>query len=279
LKLVEVVERFVLGKRADPALCEDAIVVTAGHAAVIDGATDISGRRYDGVSGGRWAMRACVEAIRAFPRDIDAFAAVEALTAAFAARTEPANERPSASVTIFSAARHEVWQVGDVGFRATAARAGAGMSAEGLSNGGAGMSGRQPRKQVDEIAAAFRAAIIAAEVEAGTLGADDPGRAAARALIGRQGFLRNTLGPYGFGAIDGRPVPRELVVVCEIPYGELVIASDGYPVIEPTLAESEAALARLLERDPWCVDELRGTKGLVDGQVSFDDRAYLRLLV
>jgi len=258
---VRVVERFVVGKRADPALCEDAIVVTGGHAAVVDGATDISGRRYDGASGGRWAMAACVAAIRALPAEIDAYAAVEALTRAFAERTEPANERPSASVTIYSAARRQVWQVGDVGFRM------------------AGMPARPPRKRVDEIAAAFRAAVLAAEAAAGALGAEDPGRAAARALIGRQGFLRNTVGPYGFGGIDGRPVPRSLIGVREVPAGELVIASDGYPVIEPSLAESEATLARLLERDPRCVGELLGTKGLGEGQVSFDDRAYLRLLV
>jgi hypothetical protein len=98
-------------------------------------------------------------------------------------------------------------------------------------------------------------------------------------LIGRQGFLRNTLGPYGYAAVDGRPVPPSLVVVREVPAGELVIATDGYPVIEPGLAGSEAVLARLLERDPWCVAELRGTKGVLDGQVSFDDRAYLRLVV
>jgi hypothetical protein len=128
-------------------------------------------------------------------------------------------------------------------------------------------------------------AVIAAEAAAGTLGgagtlgAADPGRAAARALIGRQGFLRNTLGPYGYAAVDGRPVPPSLVVVREVPEGELVIASDGYPVIEPSLAESEATLARRLEQDPWCVAELQGTKGVLDGQVSFDDRAYLRLLV
>jgi hypothetical protein len=256
---VEVVERFVLGKRADPALCEDAIVVTAAHAAVVDGATDVSGRRYDGVTGGRWAMAACVEAVRALPAGVDAYAAVEALTRALAGPDEPANERPSASVTIYSAARREVWQVGDVGFRY------------------AGMSGRPPRKLVDEVAAAFRAAVIAAEAAAGTPVVGDPGRAAARALIGRQGFLRNTLGPYGYAAVDGRPVPRSLVVVREVPDGELVIASDGYPVIEATLAESEATLARLLEADPACVDELKGTKGLRDGQVSFDDRAYLRL--
>ncbi len=70
-----------------------------------------------------------------------------------------------------------------------------------------------------------------------------------------------------------------LVVVHRLPerVSELVMASDGYPVIAETLARSESELARLLGLDPWCVNELAGTKGVLDGQVSFDDRAYLRV--
>ncbi len=107
----------------------------------------------------------------------------------------------------------------------------------------------------------------------------DPGRLAARALISRQGALRNTVGPYGFAAIDGRPVPAALVVVHDVPGGveELVLASDGYPEIRPTLAETEARLAELLAEDPHCMGALRGTKGVMAGQLSFDDRSYLRL--
>ncbi|CCH17714.1 conserved hypothetical protein [Micromonospora lupini str. Lupac 08] len=107
----------------------------------------------------------------------------------------------------------------------------------------------------------------------------DSGRRAARALIGRQGALRNSIGPYGYAAIDGRPVPPSLVVVHPVPEGidELVIASDGYPVIGETLAASESELALLLKKDPWCVAELAGTKAVLPGQVSFDDRAYLRI--
>jgi hypothetical protein len=267
---VEVVEEFVLGKRDDPSLCEDAIVVAGEYAAVVDGATDISGRSYDGKAGGRWAMEACAEVVRALPPGIDALAAVSRLTSGLASRLSPQMspaERPSAAVTIYSAGRREVWQIGDVGFHFAGLPAGEG----------------RPRKLVDEVAVAFRVAVLAAEEAAGRLrpGAHDRGREAARALISRQGFLRNTVGPYGYAAIDGRPVPRSLVVVRPIPAGagELVIASDGYPVIAGSLAESEATLARLLVLDPWCVRELAGTKGVLDGQVSFDDRAYLRLVV
>lgn len=279
---MRVVERFVAGKAGDPLLCEDAVVVTDGHAAIVDGATDITGRRYGvpGVTGGRWAMAACVAAIEALPADADAETATARLTAALAERIDPAlapQLRPSASVTIYSRSRRQVWQIGDVAFHYAGLPAGAG----------------RPRRPVDRIAADFRAAVIAAETAAagttadaaGTppgrldLATDDPGRRAAQALISRQGALRNTLGPYGFAALDGRPMPPALVVVHDVPghIGELVLASDGYPEIRPTLAGTEARLAELLAEDPHCVGALRGTKGVMAGQVSFDDRSYLRL--
>jgi hypothetical protein len=270
---VDIVEQFVAGKAADPDLCEDAVVVTARHAAVVDGATDISGRTYDGVAGGRWAMAACQAAIEELPAGIDAFSAVAAMTSELDRRLAPGLpvvERPCASVTVYSAARREIWQIGDVGFAYRNLCPSVG----------------QPRKAVDRIAADFRAALIAAEVAAGTVDLDepigvDPGWSAIQALIARQGALRNTTGPYGYAGIDGRPVPSALVVVHPVPgdVTELVIASDGYPEIAPSLAESEAALARLLAADPWCVAELAGTKGFLPGQVSFDDRAFLRVRV
>ena len=270
--MVKVIEQFVRGKAGDAQLCEDAIVVTAGHAAVIDGATDISGRTYDGRAGGWWAMAACRDALQWLPDGIDPHAAIAAMTAELDARIGdpglPASERPSAAITVYSRARREIWQVGDVGF-----------AYQGLP-----VSVGKPRKLVDHAAASFRAAVLAAEVAAGRINRgqvlqDDPGRDAARALIGRQGALRNSIGPYGFAAIDGRPVPPSMVVVHPLPDGidEVVIASDGYPVIGETLAAAESALARLLEKDPWCVAELAGTKGLRPGQESFDDRAYLRI--
>jgi hypothetical protein len=268
---VEIVEQFVLGKVGNPQTCEDAIVVTADHVAVIDGATDVSGRTYEGVTGGWWAMSACRDVIPQLPEGADWHAAVAAMTAELDARLDPAltaAERPSAAVTVYSRARREIWQVGDVGF-----------AYRGLP-----VSVGQPRKLVDLVAASFRSAVLAAEFAAGRISVDrvvevDPGRLAARALTGRQGDLRNKIGPYGYAAIDGRPVPPSLVVVHPLPdeIDELVIASDGYPFIGETLAAAESELALLLDKDPWCVAELAGTKGVLPGQVSFDDRAYLRV--
>ncbi len=55
----------------------------------------------------------------------------------------------------------------------------------------------------------------------------------------------------------------------------VVLASDGYPAICPTLDESEKELKRILDSDPLAICENIQTKMMVKGNLSFDDRAYL----
>ena len=59
---------------------------------------------------------------------------------------------------------------------------------------------------------------------------------------------------------------------------EIVLASDGYPFLKPTLAESEEALANQIANDPQNISCFIATKGLVEGNKSFDDRTYIRFL-
>ena len=58
--------------------------------------------------------------------------------------------------------------------------------------------------------------------------------------------------------------------------GEIIMASDGYPFLKRTLADSEKLLQTHLHNDPQNINEYIATKGLVDGNVSFDDRSYIR---
>ena len=97
-----------------------------------------------------------------------------------------------------------------------------------------------------------------------------------------------------YAVIDGFPIYREGVRVvsleeesstissfseCNSPSQEIVLASDGYPFLKPTLAESEAALEHLIAHDPQCIHDFIATKGLVAGNKSFDDRTYIRFKV
>ena len=60
---------------------------------------------------------------------------------------------------------------------------------------------------------------------------------------------------------------------------EVVLASDGYPFLKPTLAASEAALAEQIANDPQNIHSFIATKGIVEGNKSFDDRTYIRFSV
>ena len=84
-----------------------------------------------------------------------------------------------------------------------------------------------------------------------------------------------------YSVIDGFPIPlkhiRQIPLTFE-PF-ELVLASDGYPFLLPTLAESEAALDRQRHEDPLNIGSFKATKAFMTGCNSFDDRAYIRFKV
>jgi hypothetical protein len=271
---VEVVEQFLASKTGRPMQCEDGIVVTRAFAAVIDGGTDKTGLRYSGTTGGRYVMLACDDALQSLDPDADCFAAIRWLTKALAARLPSglsARERPEAVLTVYSQARREIWQIGDVGFWH-------------LGQPDGGVTGS---KLIDRYAADIRAAILHVELDKGAsqsdLARNDPGRRAILGLLKQQAGFRNNLAAHelAYPAIDGCDVPAKLIIVQRIPNNvtELVIASDGYPDIRPSLEVSENELSELLASDPLCIDKLRSTKGVTPGNLSFDDRAYLRLMV
>lgn len=81
-----------------------------------------------------------------------------------------------------------------------------------------------------------------------------------------------------YAVMDGFPIPMNKVTVINVDgfHGDIVLASDGYPVLKPTLADSEAALANILANDPLCISINKATKGLMLGNNSFDDRSYIR---
>jgi hypothetical protein len=271
---MKVVSQFLVAKTGEAEECEDGIVVTEDFAAVIDGATDTTGRRYSGITAGRYAMLACAGAIRMLNAKADAETAISHLTEILAENlplNSPPGENPAAVAVIYSEARREIWQIGDVGFWYA-----------GVPDGGV-----KPRKTIDRYAADIRAAVLRAELANGadpaTLAQADPGREAILSLLTHQSIFCNNAGAgeWAYAALDGRPVAFDLVTVQPVPddVNTVVIASDGYPVILPTLQASEELLASLLSEDSLCIGSLLGTKGVFPGNASYDDRAYLSIRI
>ena len=84
-----------------------------------------------------------------------------------------------------------------------------------------------------------------------------------------------------YAVIDGFPIPQQYVRVITLDFQpwEIVLASDGYPFLLPTLADSEQRLERQRLEDPLNIGTFKATKAFLPGNNSFDDRSYIRFRV
>lgn len=270
---MRVIEQSVIGKCGDSAVCEDVIALTDTFVVLVDGATDKTGWRHNGVAGGRFAVDALKDAIKGVKEDIDAMGFVAHLSRTLSRALDDASadnpvpeDRPSAQLVAYSCHRREIWAVGDCSWLV-----------EGVDE--------STRSALDDVASRARAAVTRALLIGGAtvdgLLRSDPGREMILPLLEKQHLFRNTLVDPGFAipAIDGTTVPAELITVRGVEPGtEVVFASDGYPKALASLAESEAYLADSLRKDPLRVWMHPSTKGVRPGQVSYDDRAYIRFV-
>lgn len=263
---MRIIEQFCQGKRPDQTACEDRLLITDHHLAVIDGATSKTGRSHRGRSEGGVVADAIAAALEVAGGLEPGRQTVDYLSAAVEGALDPlgwaAPPRPNAVIAVYSEEFRAITRVGDVGV---------------LINGQGGV----PDKQVDRVLAETRA--LAQRLgAAGAAGDPDPARSFILPLLARQYLLQNHAeDPFGFGCIDGAHVPdRFIEVIGTRPGDEVVLCSDGYVAPAGSLSQTEARLAALLARDPERVGDPPGTKAWDKARhVSFDDRTYLRFAV
>ncbi len=255
-----ITEQFICGKHI-AADCEDGIVITNDFAAVIDGSTSKTPKRLDpSMKNGRFAMLLISEYIKQMPADYTMNNFCRGITLRIAEEyakrgiaedmAKHPEERLTASVIIYSNSRKEVWMVGDCQ---------AIIDGEHYDNS-------KPYEQ--EIA-----------MQRATLIKNGMSPKEARCAIEPQLIKAMLEGQNRqYAVIDGTPIymPGTRIVTAS---HCVVLASDGYPTLLPTLHESEEALAQHLADDPQNITDFIATKGLVDGNVSFDDRAYIKLTI
>lgn len=267
---MEITECFLQGKRPNQEFCEDGYVLTPHFAAVIDGSTSkVAGR-----NGGREAMLTVTEAIKTLPADADKEEMLSHLTRALAEKNIPqakneAQYRLTCSAVIFSRARRCVWLVGDCQCR---------WGGRTFTNG----------KEVDRILTQARGDILRYLLAHGhtveELRADDLGRKFIFSALREQTNFQNDpspFNPFRYPVLDGTPVAPALVPEISPPIyiKECVLASDGYPQLCDTLSETERSLKKILSEDPLCISANAGTKAWLPGNLSFDDRCYLRFSI
>jgi hypothetical protein len=268
-------EAFSKGKGKEK-FNEDCFVITNDFAAVIDGATSKSEFRWDGKTTGKIASEIIYETICQLPTNINAEEAIIKITERihhFYTKHGILNKikanpvfKISASAVIYSAYLNEVWQIGDCPCII-------------------GQKYYPNKKDIDRIISEARSVFLESEISRGVslpnLIEHDLGRDFIFPLLVKQTILQNhplSNQPYTFAVFDGFPINMEQVNIYPVGKEKIIIlSSDGYPKLFPTLQKTEDYLAQILKEDPLCFRKFKNTKGLVKGNVSFDDRTYLRL--
>lgn len=295
---MKIIESSIIGKKS-PEACEDGMVVTDDFIAVIDGSTSKTPKHLNpDMKNGRYAMMLISEYIR---EELKADASVDDFCQGVTAYIynkvyeklgveerlkEHPEERLTASAILYSRTRNEVWMVGDC----------QAIIAGKLYENGKPYEEKIARKRVELIEQGLSPAEARKQIEPLLI----------EAMLSGQNQT--------YTVIDGFPIYREGVKVvslsdsssvqdsvsssdsCSVQdpvscpgsasasdtipssSSEIVLASDGYPFLKPTLAASETALAEQIANDPQNIHSFIATKGIVEGNKSFDDRTYIRFV-
>lgn len=289
---MKIIESSIIGKKS-PEACEDGMVVTDDFIAVIDGSTSKTPKHLNpDMKNGRYAMMLISEYIQ---EELKADASVDDFCQGVTAYIynkvyeklgveerlkEHPEERLTASAILYSRTRNEVWMVGDC----------QAIIDGKLYENGKSYEQEIARKRVELIEQGLSPAEARKQIEPLLI----------KAMLSGQNQT--------YTVIDGFPIYREGVKVVSVSdscsvqdsvpasdsvpcsdsasasgtipssSSEIVLASDGYPFLKPTLAASEAALAEQIANDPQNIRSFIATKGIVEGNKSFDDRTYIRFV-
>ena len=289
---MKIIESSIIGKKG-PEACEDGMVVTDDFIAVIDGSTSKTPKHLNpDMKNGRYAMMLISEYIR---EELKADASVDDFCQGVTAYIynkvyeklgvedrlkEHPEERLTASAILYSRTRNEVWMVGDC----------QAIIAGKLYENGKPYEEKIARKRVELIEQGLSPAEARKQIEPLLIKAMLSGQNQTYTVI--DGFPIYREGVKVVSVSDScsvqDSVPASDSVPCSdsasasgtisVSSSEIVLASDGYPFLEPTLAASEAALAEQIANDPQNIHSFIATKGIVEGNKSFDDRTYIRFV-
>ena len=291
------IESSIIGKKSQEA-CEDGMVVTDDFIAVIDGSTSKTPKHLNpDMKNGRYAMMLISEYIREeLKADASADDFCQGVTAYIYNKVyeklgveerlkEHPEERLTASAILYSRTRNEVWMVGDC----------QAIIAGKLYENGKPYEQEIARKRVELIEQGLSPAEARKQIEPLLIEAMLSGQNQTYTVI--DGFPIYREGVKVVSVSDScsvqdsvqDSVPASDSVPCSdsvsasgtifVSSSEIVLASDGYPFLEPTLAASEVALAEQIANDPQNIHSFIATKGIVEGNKSFDDRTYIRFSV
>ena len=271
-------ETFIKGKKGSDELCEDGIFLGQKLIVVIDGCTSKGSLQWNGTTSGKFAKDCIIEQLRESEVYASAASFFEKLSAVLREKRKlhphcTREDWPRACVIAYSSVYRQVWSYGDCNC---------------MING----SFHDHSKEIDRVLAERRAAVIEQAIQ-------NYGVKETLKRLNEHDFARDVILPdlkrqlefenrhlfldgrdYGYPVINGEPICEDMMKIHDLQIGdEVIMATDGYPQLAPSLQESEKALQELISKDPFCFNINKSTKGLTQGNISFDDRAWVKLKV
>ena len=266
---MKIIEQNLVGKYTQDT-CEDGIVITDNFIAVIDGSTSKTTFRLKSeMSNGQYSMKLISDYIRCLHAAVTLSEFCEGITKEIfnkysnhgTIQTAQPEARLCASAIIYSKAKNEIWMIGDC---------------QCMVDGKLYENPKPDETLIASKRAEYFPIFLDQHqdmVEENYICHDYAREAVIGQLIESMQNQNKT-----YAVIDGFPIFMQGVKVIKLDEGEhdIVFASDGYPFLRSTLEKSEKKLACQLKKDPYNIQTYKATKGLMKGNVSYDDRAYIR---
>ncbi|MCR5512989.1 MAG: hypothetical protein K6F43_05435 [Prevotella sp.] len=268
---MQIIEKTVVAKNPKKK-SEDGIVVTDNFVAIIDGSTSKSQYRHSLFrSNGRYAMQLTARYIRKMPKTTTSEQFLRGVTAYIRKHykksmiqrlAEHPEDRLTCSAVVYSRLNREIWMVGDCQCM---------INGELFDN---------PKPAEAELAA-MRAEEVKRLLATGITQEELLRNDIARPVIIPRMLETMRQQNVTYSVIDGFPIDRLHVRIIPLDFRpwEIVLASDGYPVLCSTLEESEQQLEKQRAEDPLNIGNFQATKAFHPDFNSFDDRSYIRLKV
>lgn len=272
---MKIIETMLCGK-FDQQRCEDSLFVSDDFVAVIDGVSSKTDFRFEGKTTGKLASEFVVETLKTLPREAELPELLNAINQRFARFYEdvpafPPEEREDCGLqavcVVYSAYRRTIWQIGDCQ-----------VLVDGMPYANV--------KKSDAVICAMRGLMLdILEMRDGETRIAEHDKEVLDLLfpwmVAVSAFANDPKARYGYCVLNGQEIPLQMVNTIPLEAGEheVVLASDGYPCLEPTLKQSEQGLEKLLRDDPQGRCLFASARSLGEGQKSFDDRTYIRFLI
>ena len=256
------------------------MVITNDFIAVIDGSTSKSDYHHSIFrSNGRYAMQLISRYISRMPKTATCEDFMRGVTSHIRKHYKKSmmprlqqhpEDRLTASVIVFSRVCREIWMIGDCQCMLSTASA--------------------------DTPPLFYDNPKPAEAELAAMRADEVRRLLAKGVtqeeLLRNDQARSVIIPHmletmqqqnvTYSVVDGFPIDRNHIrkITLDFQPWEIVLATDGYPFLCPTLAESEQRLSEQHRNDPLNIGPaFQATKAFHPDNLSFDDRTFIRFKV